>query len=186
MPRKQTAGGQNQLSNTTVGLARAHFLFVAVYVAVIIASDAWNLIVPEVVLQRWTLAAVMLSVSAVVWYAGRNKVRGQWFYTCLIFALVLMDIAVAAISVYMQRGMASRSVMLFAVPIAVAAALRSRAAIYATATVSSAAYTLAAVRYFVLHFNEGYKAELYTETLFYTGVFFVLATILWVAVRPRP
>ncbi len=186
MARTLKSANQNQLSATVVGLARAHFLFVMVYVAVIIASDAWNLIVPEIVLQRWTLAAVMLSVSALVWYVARNKVRGQWFYTGLVFILVIMDIIVAAISVYMQRGMASRSVMLFALPIAVAAALRSRAAIFAAATLSAAAYTLAAVRYFVLHFNEGYKAELYTETLFYAGMFFVMAAVLWAVVRPRP
>lgn len=173
------------LSATTVGLARSHFLFVTIYVAAVVASDAWGLIMPEVVLKRWTMAAIALIVSAVVWYAARNMVGSQFYYKSLIFLLILTDIIIAAVSVYSQRGMASRSVMLFAIPIAVAAALKTRAAIFATATIAAAAYTLAAVRYFVLNFNEGYKAELYTETLFYCGMFFVLATVLWAAVRPR-
>lgn len=174
-----------ELSATTVGLARAHFLFVAVYVVAIVASDAWGLIMPEIVLRRWTIAAIALIISAVVWYTARNMVGSPFYYKSLIFVLILTDIVVAAVSVYSQRGMASRSVMLFAIPIAVSAALRTRAAIFATATIATAAYTLAAVRYFVLNFNEGYKAELYTETLFYCGMFFVLAAILWVVVRSR-
>ena len=44
---------------------------------------------------------------------------------------------------------------------------------------------LAAVKYFVDFFNEGYKAELYIEVGFYAAMFFVLAALLSTILRFR-
>ena len=160
-------------------VSRIHFLYVLILVVQIWVYDAWHLIPPEAVMQRWIITAVLLSVTSVVWYLAHSPKRSNSAYRMMIYALILVDIAVASFSVYTQRGMASRAVMLYAVPMIVAALLLSRAALYTTAAISAASYTTAAVMYFVLHFNEGYKIELYGETNFYSAILFLLAILLW-------
>lgn len=153
------------------------------YAIYTIISDGTHLITPELVLQRWTMNAVLLAGTVIIWYLARNKASGAMYYRVLIYALILLDIAMAGFNVYTQRGMASRAVMLFTLPIVVSAILLSRPAIFMTAALSTAAYSLAAVRYFVVNFNEGYKAELYAEVGFYCACFFLLAAVLTVLVR---
>jgi hypothetical protein len=174
------------LQTNVVKVARTHFFFVLAYVLSIIAFDSWNLITPEALSQRWTLAAIMLVVSTVVWYAARARVSSGAYYQALVFGLVLLDIAVAAFTVYTERGMASRGVALFAVAITTSATLISRSALYAAAALSTAAYSLAAVRYFTEFPSEGYKIELYGVIGFYSAIFFVLAALLWAIIRPGP
>lgn len=171
------------LQTGLIRLARVHFLFVFIYAVWIIASDAWHLITPQLVLQNWTVATALLAATAVIWYLARNKVSSTMYYRTLIYCLILFDIFVAGFNIYTQRGMASRAVMLFGIPIVSSAILLNRAAIYTTACLSTATYIFAAVRYFVLNFNEGYKVELYAEVGLYCAVFFVLAAILSILIR---
>ncbi len=180
---KKTVSFSDWLQTGLIRLTRIHFLFVFAYAIYIIISDGTHLITPELVLQRWTMNAVLLAGTVILWYLARNRVASSMYYRMLIYALILLDIAMASFNVYTQRGMASRAVMLFALPIVVSAILLSRSAIFMTAALSTAAYSLAAVRYFVVNFNEGYKAELYTEVGFYCACFFLLAAVLSVLVR---
>lgn len=173
----------NWLQTGLIRLCRIHFVLIGLYVIYTIASDATRLVTPEVVLQRWTLIALLLTGVSIVWYLARNKVNNSNYYRALTYCLIVCDIAVATFGIYTQRGMASRAVILFAIPIVVSAILLSRAAIFLTATLCMAAYSLSAVKYFVDYFNEGSKAELYIEVGLYCGVFFVLAAILSVLVR---
>ena len=55
---------------------------------------------------------------------------------------------------------------------------------FGTAALSTAAYIMAATRYFYVNFNEGYKIELYTTLALYSVSFFILAALLWVVVTP--
>jgi hypothetical protein len=175
-----------QLQSSVIKMARLHFGLTAILAVQIIIYDAWNLIPPDVVMRRWLLVALLLVVSTIVWYLARVvKDAGSGLYTGLIFALILADILVASFSVYMERGMASRSVALFAVPIIVAAVLYSRAAIMATAALCVAAYVATTISYFVLNFNEGYKIELYGEVGFYSALFVLLAMSIWAVIRPQ-
>ena len=183
MARKPTS--INWLQVNAVRLARVHFYYVLIFALSIVVYDAWKLIAPQAVLQRWTVTAILLAATAIIWYAARNNTHSQIYYKTLIYALILLDIYVAAFWVYAERGMASRGVALFAVPIIVSAALASRSALFATAALATAAYAFAAVRYFVVNFNEGYKIELYSVIAFYSACFFVLAALLWVVVRSR-
>jgi len=164
-------------------IAKTHFYFVAIFVASIIVYHGWKLITPDVVLQRWTMAAALLVVNTVVWSGAKLKANNQLYYKMLTFLLILGDILVSSILVYGERGMASRAVALFAVPICISAILVSRAALFATASICAAAYSLAAVRYFVVNFNEGYSSELYGVVGFYCAVFFLLAAVLSVIVK---
>lgn len=175
----------NRFQASALSASRIQFYLLGVYAFYIIISDAWNLIAPQLSLQRWTAAAVSLAVSAAIWYCARFSGRTTTYYKSLISLLVVWGIVFATFNVYTQRGMASRAVMLYAIPIIISAMLLSRAAIFASAAFSTAAYVLAAVRYFVVHPGEGYKVELYAEVFFYCAVFFVTAALLWVNLKPK-
>lgn len=171
------------LQTGAIRLTRIHFMFILAYAIYTVISDGTHLITPTAVLGRWTMNAILLAGTAIIWYLARNRITSSSYYRVLIYVLILLDISMATFNVYTQRGMASRAVMLFAIPIAVSAVLLSRSALFMTAALSTAAYSLAAVRYFVVNFNEGYKAELYSEVGFYSVCFFILAAILSVLVR---
>ncbi len=173
------------LRTKTWRLAQAHFVYVSLLALQIIMYDAWKLINPDFVLRRWGITALLLVVTTGVWLITRLKPRAAHTYTLLIYSLILADIAVASLTVYTQRGMASRAVALYAVPIIVSAVFLRRAALFATALVSIAAYTTTAMMYFVWNFNEGYKVELYGEIGFYSASFLLLASLLWIVVRAR-
>ena len=175
------AGKSSQLDwfrDCLVSVCRIHFGLIAVYAGYTIASDATHLISPVLVFRRWTAVGILLLVSGLVWYLARNKTKNLTYFHSLVYSLVVADILFAAFNIYTERGMASRAVMLFSLPILVSGLLLSRLAAYLTAILCSVAYVLAAVKYFVDFFNEGYKAELYIEVGFYCAVFFMLAAVV--------
>ncbi len=139
--------------------------------------DAWQLIAPTAVLQRWVAILSLLAAVTAIWYLAHGN-RDNSYARRLVFYLALSDIAFASFAVYNQRGMASRAVALFVLPILVITSLRNRAAILAMSIFCSAAYIGAAVSYFVFHFNEGYKIELYGEVGFYCLVFITIGALL--------
>ena len=171
------------LQPSLLRLSGLHFLYVGALAAQIIVYDAWQLLAPAAVLQRWTATALLLGAVTGIWYRARPGQTAQ-AYRRLAFLLILADIGIATFGVYTQRGMASRAVALYAIPLVVATILRSRAALFATAILCVASYFVAAIAYFVLHFNEGYKIELYGETGFYAATFLLLAGLLAVTIRP--
>lgn len=160
-------------------VANAHFALVAILMLSTIIFDAWKLITPDAVLQRWTIAVFLLVITTAVWYSSRFTSSNKIFNNILGFSLIFSDIIITTILIYSERGMASRSVLLYAIPIIASSILiGSSRAVYATATFATAAYTLAAVRYFVANFNEGYKIELYGMLGLYSAVFFVIAKLV--------
>ena len=173
------------LKNSLVRVAKVHFLLILAYVAQIIAYDASKLITPQVVLQRWYAAAALTGVVVAVWYLARSKVNNISTYKLLTWVLILADISFAVFNVYTQRGMASRAVVLFLIPIIISAILLSRVALFTTAILCVAAYTSASVAYFVNYFNEGYKIELYGEILFYSSIFMAAALALWAVIKSK-
>ena len=175
----------NRLRNNLLHVSRIHFLYVLVFAIQIVFYDAWHLITLESVMQRWIATACLLIVTTLVWYLSKNRIRNLNTYKYLTWALILADIAMASFSVYAQRGMASRAVLLFSIPILVSAILLSRSALLATATFSIAVYVVTAVMYFVIHFNEGYKIELYGEVGFYCAIFLILASLLWIIIKSK-
>lgn len=177
----QTAGW---LQTTALRLTRVHFVFVAVYVASTIVFDSWNLYTHEAITQLWTAAGILLAVNTVLWFLARMKLGAESAYRSIILLLVLADISFAAYNVFWQQGLASKSVALFAVPIITVAALRSRSALLATASLCAAAYSVVAVRYFYQNYGEGYRVELWGTVGFYCAIFFVLAGLLMVIIHP--
>jgi predicted dinucleotide-binding enzyme len=175
---------QSPKLQATIGrLAQAHFFYVLAFALSIVVYDSWKLITPQAVLDRWTVAAVMLVTTTAIWYVDRAAKLDQIYDKVLISTFVFLDIFVASFLVYAERGMASRAVALYAIPLVVSAFLKSRNAIFATASLCVAAYSFAAVRYFVVFFNEGFKIELYGTIGLYSAMFFVLAALLSLLVR---
>ncbi len=171
------------LQTGIIRASRVHFFLVGAYAVYIIASDATHLIAPTLVYQRWLMAGLLLAVTTIAWYFARETNKTTNYYRVLLYALILADIAFCGFNIYTQRGMAARAVMLFAIPIVLSGLLLSRAATYMVAILSSVVYILAAVKYFVDFFNEGYKAELYIETGLYMAMFFGLAGLISTIIR---
>lgn len=180
MPKTSKPSLKTSLNRVT----KVHFAFAGLLALQVIIYDAAKLITPEAVLKRWQVIAGLLVVTTVVWYLAKARMAHEMGYKLLTLTLVLADIAVASTFVYEQRGMASKAVILYVLAIATVAILRSRSALFATAALSVAAYTTTAVTYFVVNFNEGYKVELYGEIGFYSATFFIIAALIWAAVRP--
>ena len=175
----------SELRIRTRKVATVHFLYIFAVAVQLIAFDAAKLIEPKVTMFRWIALSVILSVTTIVWYIARNRSSQPATYKWLILALITSDIAFASFNVYVQRGMASRAVMLYAIPIIVSAVIARKSAIMATALLCIAAYIGTTISYFVLNFNEGYKIELYGEIGFYCAIFIVIAMLLWAIVRPK-
>lgn len=174
----------NWLQTNTVRVARAHFAFIAAYMISIVVFDSWNLYTHEAVSNRWSLAGALLVLNTVVWYVGRMKFSSPSVYVNSVLLLIAADIIFSGMNVYWERGLASKSVILFVVSLITAATLRSRSTLLAASALATAAYSTAAVRYFYQHYGESFRVELYGYISFYCGLFFVLAWLLWVIVRP--
>ncbi len=171
------------LQTNTVRIARLHFVYVFMYAVLVMAYDAWNLITTQALVERWTLAVTMLIATTIVWFIARNTALHTNVYRAALGAIILLDIFVAGYVVYSGRGMASRGVALFAIPIVISVIYSSRSVLLATASLCLAAYSYALVRYFGEHPSEGYQVELYADLAFYGASFFLLAAMLWVFVR---
>jgi hypothetical protein len=179
---KQTT---NWLQSNTVRVTRVHFMYVAAYMASIVVFDSWNLLTHPDVAQRWTAAGALLVLNTVFWYVARMKFSSDFVYVSLVLALIAADIIFAGYNVYWERGLASKSVLLFAIPIFTSATLRSRSALLATTTLSAAAYSISTIRYFNLHYGESYRVELYGYVGLFCAIFFVLAWLLLIIIRPE-
>lgn len=160
-----------------------HYLFVLALALQLIAFDAGKLINPEMTLKRWLSIGALLIVNIVVWYIVRNRSGNPKTIKWSMFALIVSDIAIASFNVYVQRGMASKAVIFYVIPIIIAATIARRSALIATALLCVTAYVSTCVSYFVLNFNEGYKLELYGEISFYSTLFIIIALLLWVYIR---
>lgn len=183
MPKSQNKRN-NWLQTTAVRVGRVHFAFVATYMLATIIFDSWNLYTHQAVSLRWTASGVFLSLTAIVWYLARMKYKSLTFYSVLVLSLVAAGIIFAGLNVYWERGLASKSVILFALPLMSAATLRSRSTLLTTAAVSTAVYSTAAVRYFYQHYGESYRVELYGYLAFYCALFFIAAWLLWIVIKP--
>jgi hypothetical protein len=173
------------LQSTALRVTRIHFIYIAAYMVSIVVFDSWNLFTHVDIGNRWTAAAILLIINTVCWYLTRIKFSSETIYFMLVIVLVLADIIFAATNIYWERGLASKSVILFAIPMVTAATIRSRSTILAAASLCSAAYSTSAIRYYNLHYGESFRIELYGYVALFCAVFFILAALLNVIVQPR-
>jgi hypothetical protein len=181
----KTKKNSSWLQATAVRVSRIHFIYVAAYMAAIIVFDSWNLFTHVEISNRWTIAAVLLILNTICWYVARIRFSADTIYIVLILFLVIADIIFAATNVYWERGLASKSVALFTIPIVTAACLRSRSTVLAATSLSMAAYSLSTIRYYNLHYGESFRVELWGYVGFFCAVFFILALLLNVIIQPK-
>lgn len=185
MTKAKSKTTESYLRNGLVGVCKLHFILIALFLVQIILYDASKLITPDVVLQRWFAVALLLVVTGVSWYFVKSRTGNLVLYKSLLVTMIASDIALASFFVYSTRGMASRAVLLYVIPIIITGLLFSRAALLATAILCIAAYSLTTIGYFVLNFNEGYKVELYGEVGFYSISFLIVAGLIAEILHPR-
>lgn len=177
MPQKSDT--HDHLHAAALRIAKFHFILVGLYIAQTIVFHASKVITPDVVMWRWYAGAGLLAVTALVWFIARNHRLPETAYRWAIALIILADLAFAAFNVYIQRGYASKSVVLFLIPIIVAATLMNRAALFMTALFAVAVYSTTVITYFTVNFNEGYMSEMYAEIGLYSGIFLLTAGLLW-------
>ena len=180
---KKTTANPLQISSQRT--ARLGFVFIAIYVVSIGIYDAWNLVTPDKLRERWLIALILLVINTTLWFFSKKRKLAPLYYQGIIFLQICMYLGVATYSIYAERGMASNAVILYAIPLSIAAIAYSGKILLLTAFASSAAYTGAAILYFRQFPSEGYKVELYGGIVFYTAIFFLLSGLLWVLVRSR-
>ena len=140
-----------------------------------IVYDAWKLLTPEAIMDRWFSAAILLLITGFIWYFVKTKSNSVISYKSLLLALIMTDLALASFYAYNTRGMASRAVILFVLPILISALSRSKRAVITTALLATIIYAVTSFAYFTLNFNEGYKVELYGEVGFYSAILMIIA-----------
>lgn len=173
------------LQTTAVRVTRVHFVYIAAYIIATIVFDSWNLYTHDAIRELWTAAGVLLAVNTILWFLARQNYTNKSIYVLIVLGLISADIVFASYNVYWQRGLASKSVMLFTVPIITAAALRSRSTLLATTTLCAAAYSIVSVRYFFNNYGQSYRVELWGTIGLYSAIMFVLALLLMIVILPR-
>jgi hypothetical protein len=173
-----TKNNKSPIYERLLRVTRGHFYLVLAYAAAIIVFDSWNLYTHEAIAMRWTYGAVFAVIICLVWFYLKRYSNQDKKTTTAAYVLILTGIIFAALNVSIERGMASKSVMLFIVPLIVSAQLKKRSALLATAGLSIIAYSTAAVRYFQLNYGEGLRIQLYGEVGFYCALIFIIAMLL--------
>lgn len=167
-----------------IRIAKLHVVLAMVLAVQTIIYDAGKLATPELVLKRWVVTGLLAVGAIIVWYLARlNNTRTVT--RNLVWFLISIDLILANFSVYTQRGMASRAVILFLLPILLSAVLYRWGIIFLTAVLAITTYIITSVAYFVFNFNEGYKLELYGEILFYSALVIIFSRIIWTLVRNK-
>lgn len=183
MGKKQTESQRLQLAS--VRTSQLSVIFVLIYALSTLVYRLWKLMTPDVLQQRWTIVAVTLGVSLVLWFFSRKKGLAPLYYQGIIMLQIIMYLAVAAYSIYSERGMASNAIILFVIPLIVVALEYSGKALFAIATLCVATYAGTAIKYFKDFPSEGYKVELYGGILFYVSIIYLVSALLWVLVRSK-
>jgi len=176
----------SQKHKITLRAARVHLVLVLALAISIIVYDSSKLITPEAVLNRWKYCLILFITTIAVWSLARLRKPDSLYQKSLIGALVLMDIIIASLIVYADRGMSSVAVLLYAVPITTSALTYNRIVVVAAAAFSTSAYAYSTIKYFVDFFNEGYKVQLYSTIGLYGAVFFILAMLLVIIIQEKP
>ena len=166
-------------------LTRTLFFVVVTLISFIVISDTWNLIVRERIV--WLVGATVLLFIATtfVWMLSGTTRKTSVTTLTQRLILVIALILVSGIFTYFERGMASTSTPLYILPILVAATLHNRHILIGTALLSIATYFYAAVAYFNLNFNEGYRVELYSKLVLFIGLTLCITWLVMIIVGLR-
>ena len=173
------------LRSASLRVTRARFVLLFVVGVSVLVFNAAHLMPPPIIEQRVIITTAAIAFNIAAWYLSHRYTTNTGYYRYLLIAQIFADVIFVAFMIYTDRGVASRGVMLFAVPMVVAATLVNKSVLYGTAALCTAAYTFVGMHYFYVHPNEMIHAELYGIMALYSAVFFVMAAMLWAVVRAR-
>lgn len=161
-------------TNKVLSLIKLNTLLALVYGVFTALYDAWQLITPDALIIRWVIFLTFLVVLVALWYVAKYN-KSQKKLPFIIGALILANLIFISLSIFFERGMASRAVMMYSLPILSAAFFNNKRTVYFVALLSVFSYTLSAKWYSVVHPSEGYKIEIYGTILFYSIFMFLIA-----------
>lgn len=182
---KKQKNDSKRLQLASLRTTKLGFVFVTIYALSTLIYQLWKLMTPEVLMQRWLISVLVLTVITSLWWYSRSRNLSPAYYKGIIFLQIIMYLAIGAYSIYMERGMASNSIILFTIPLIIIALEYSGKALFATATLCSLVYATSAISYFKNYPSEGYKVELYGGILFYVSILYLIAGLLWVLIRSK-
>jgi len=181
MKKKQT----NPFQFTLTRITRTMYFLLGFFALSIALFDSGNLITREAVIDRWILCSALLAVNTLFWYLAVRDDAKIKASKLMITGLAVATLVFAGFMTYWERGMASTSTILYVLPLIIIATLKNRHALIAVATLSASTYSLAAVKYFNDFFNEGFRIQLYSSIVLYSGIIFVVAWLLMIASNLR-
>lgn len=159
-------------------LTRTLFYFLGIFALTLVIFDSGNLLTKDAVVDRWTALFVVFIINVIAWFIGS---QGTWYSKKILTLLLgLSLLAFSGATTYWERGMASTSTILYALPLLVVATLKNRHALLATTLLSIGTYALATVTYFNNFFNEGYRIQLWGSIFLYSGCVLVITWLIMV------
>lgn len=145
---------------------------------------AWKIQTPSVLYYQWVAFGMLSLVLFATFVLSKRKGSDNYYYL-LIAVQILTYITYISYIVYTQRGMASSAIILYIIPILIAAVTRASWVVFGTAILSATAYCLSAIKYFKDFPSEGYKAELYGQMLFYFLILLLVARLIHVVLAQK-
>jgi hypothetical protein len=174
MAKKNT---NEPLQNINITRAtRTIYFFIVGYMLSIIIFDSWNLLTREAIIDRWTIASVLLVANTFVWYITVQKNKNLKKLSIPLLALALLIFA--GFSTYWERGMASTMTIFYVLPLLVTAISKNRHALQAVTILAAGTYAFAAVKYFNDFFNEGFRIQLWGTILIVTVSIFTCSWLI--------
>lgn len=157
-----------------INLCKAHLAYAGVFLGSIVIFGAWGLIPHEVILRRGLIVGVLLAVTVAIWMSASSK---KFSANKAAVLLTITDLAIATYSVFIQRGIASKSVFLFIIPILVATELFKRTGTIVVTAISAILYYVTCVLYFDQNPGQAYTVEVWGEAGFYAALLILVAYI---------
>lgn len=173
---KKKTNNKDSVSLNITRVTRTIYFFIVGYMLSIIIFDSWNLLTREAIIDRWTIASMLLVANTFAWYVAVQK--NITLKKLAIPLLVLALLVFAGLTTYWERGMASTSTILYALPLLVIATAKNRHALQATAILAAGTYAFAAVKYFNDFFNEGFRIQLWGTILIVTVTIFTCSWLI--------
>ena len=174
MAKKKT----QSLALATTRVTRTIYFFLGFFALSIIVFDSGNLITRESVIDRWTLLSVLLVINTLVWLASSRSLKST--QALAVTTLAATTLVFAGFMTYWERGMASTSTILYALPLLIIATIKNRHALLAFAVLSAGTYAFAAVKYFNDFFNEGFRVQLWGSIILYTGAILAITWLIMI------
>jgi signal transduction histidine kinase len=163
--------------NTWLARLRWYYLIILPAITVVVSNLTGNEVVrnQEVAISA---AGIGVIVNTVLWGLTKFKKQPLIYYQIIAVGQILLDVTLASGIIYLQNGLASRTTLLFAIPIVGAGLLFTRTFAYIAAAFSAIGYTTALVLYRHAHPGSYELNQVTLPAVFYGVTFFIIAIIV--------